>query len=95
MEIGITFEINRPIYDQDKRINSIQLKVGDRFIYEGCETLVFKTNKKPQDGNYLCCNEIGELIWIDGEAKVKRLNGVVYELAGISKNYIEYFQNRE
>ena len=92
---GITFEINRPVNGMDKRINSIQLKVGDRFIYEGSETLVFKTNHKPQDGKYLCCNEKGELIWIDGETKVKRLNAVRDELVRMSKNYIEYFDNQK
>lgn len=92
---GYTFKINRPVYDMDKKINSIQLKVGDRFIYEGSKTLVFKTNHKPKDGSYLCSNELGELIWIDGETIVKRLNAVRDELVNISQKYIDYFDNQK
>ena len=92
---GITFKINRLVNDYERTINSTQLKVGDRFMYEGSKTLVFKTNHKPKDGNYLCCNEIGEIIWIDGETKVKRLNAVRDELVSISKRYIEYFDNQK
>jgi hypothetical protein len=92
---GITFKINRPVYAMDKKINLTQLKVGDRFIYEGSKKLVFKTNHKPKDGAYLCSNEIGEIIWIDGETIVKRLNAVRDELVSISKKYIEYFDNQK
>jgi hypothetical protein len=91
---GIVFKINRPVYDMDKIVNSAQLKVGDRFMYEGSETLVFKTNHKSQDGKYLCCNETGVMFWIDGESKVKRLNAVRDELVYLSKEYIKYFNNQ-
>ncbi len=85
------FKIIRPLYTSEKEVSSTSLKVGDRFIYDNHETLMFKTNTKPVDGKYLCCNEAGTIEWIDGKEKVIRINGIVYELQYISRTIREMF----
>ena len=90
------FEIIRPLYSMTKKISAPSLKIGDRFIYAGHDSLLFKTNIKPQNGKYLCCDEVGLTKWIDGEEKVKRINGIVMELNFLSKKFkAEYFKQEE
>ncbi len=70
------FEIVRPLYAMQKKISSKLLKVGDRFIYRSHESLMFKTDAKPNDGKFLCCDESGNTEWIDGNIKVIKINGI-------------------
>lgn len=79
------FKIVRPLYTMEKKVSSTNLKVGDRFIYGNHTSLMFKTNIGPVDGKYLCSDESGLTKWIDGEERVLRVNGVVYELKYISR----------
>lgn len=78
-----------------KKISAASLKVGDRFIYNGYESLLFKTNAEPVKGKYLCCDERGIVEWIDGEVKVIKINGVVMELNSISRQFKGEFLRQE
>ena len=81
----VEFKIVRPLYALVKKISSPTLKIGDRFIYNGHKTLMFKTNVKSIDGKYLCCDEVGVVEWIDGNTKVTKINGVVVALNGFAR----------
>ncbi len=90
------FDIIRPLYSLQKKISSLSLKVGDRFIYKGHESLVFKTNVEPIDGKYLCCDEQGFTEWIDGQENVIKINGIVMTLNSISQKFkYEYLKNKK
>ena len=41
--------INRPIYSQEKRVDSSALKSGDRFLFKNHTSLLFKLNVKPNN----------------------------------------------
>jgi len=77
-------EIIRPLYAMQKNIASKLLKVGDRFIYSGHNSLMFKTNAEPKNGNYLCCDEDGKIEWINGNEKVIKINGIGATISGCS-----------
>jgi hypothetical protein len=80
-------EITRPLYYFKKKVSLPTLKVGDRFIYAGHDSLMFKTDVKPVDGKYLCCDEKGRTEWIEGSETVIRINGVVSALVSFSKQF--------
>ncbi len=81
----VKFEVIRPLYAMRKRISLKNLKVGDRFIYEGRESLMFKTDAIPNHNNYLCCDESGNLEWISGNIEVLKINGTAATLVKCSK----------
>ncbi len=83
------FEIIRRLNSMRKKISNKNLKVGDRFIYEGYSSLLFKTDIRPNKGKYLCSDEKGSTIWIDGQVEVTRINGVVMELSYLSRRFKE------
>jgi len=80
-------EITRPLYYLNKKISSAALQVGDRFIYPGHESLMFKTDVKSENGKYLCCDERGNTKWLEGNETVIKINGVVYALVSFSKEF--------
>ena len=80
-------EIARPLYYFKKKIASSTLKVGDRFIYAGHDSLMFKTDAKPVNGKYLCCDENGNTEWIEGSETVIRINGIVSAFVSFSKEF--------
>ena len=69
-------EIIRPLYGMQKKISSELLKAGNRFIFSNSKSLMFKTNSKPENGNFLCCDEEGNIKWLNGDTKVIRINGI-------------------
>jgi len=94
----VELKIVRNLYSLEKKISSSTLKIGDRFIYHGHRSLIFKTNYKPGDGKYLCCDEVGILEWLDGNIKVIKINRVVRALEQCSEEikteYIRQEKNK-
>lgn len=88
-------EIIRPLYGNVKRISSSTLKVGDRFFIEGSEGLWFKLNVPQTNKQYLCCNESGVTRLIDGDVKVTRINGIRGAIAGLSKQIVQKYLEKE
>ena len=84
-------EIIRPLYGMEKKISSKLLKVGDRFVYPGHKSLMFKTNANSENGNFLCCDEEGIIKWIDGEISVIKINGVSVTLRECSIKFKDEF----
>ena len=78
-----------------KRVSDSNLKVGDRFIYLNYDSLLFKTNHKSENGKFLCSDEIGNLVWIDGNEKVDKLNGIAFELKSYSKQFKNEFLKKD
>ena len=89
------FEIVRPLYSLTKNISSPLLKVGDRFIFDGHKSLLFKTNEKPKSGKYLCCDEGGKIVWIDGKVRVTKINGIAFSLRSYSRQFKSEFQKQD
>jgi len=90
------FKIIRPLYSMRKKISASTLKLGDRFIYPNHECLMFKTNAKPSNGKILCCDDSGEIEWIDENEKVIKINGVGFDLKSFSIQFkIEYLRQEE
>ena len=90
----IKFEIVIPPYSLDKRIKSPNLREGDRFILPDSNLLFYKTDLKSKDGQYLCCNDGGSVRWLDGDFKVKKINGVVNSMQKISASIKRKFESK-
>lgn len=83
----------RPFYGHQKKISSITLNIGDRFIYKDERGLLFKIGLPPVDNKYACCNERGIIFWIDADEQVIRINGIAGEMLSISQYFkMEYCQ---
>lgn len=87
----LNVEIIRPLYGQSKKIASSALKIGDRFVIEGDENLWFKLNIVPENNKFICSNEMGKTKLLDGDTKVKRINGVAFSLNFHSKEIVKHF----
>ena len=83
-------KIIRPLYSLSKKISDKNLKIGDRFIYKNNDSLFFKINLEPKENVFACCNEEGKVIWIKGEERVVKINGI----AGCLKGFSIEFKNR-
>ncbi len=87
-------KIIRPLYTHLKKISSLSLKIGDRFIYPPHKCLMFKTDLPPMNGKFLCCDDSGKTKWIDEKEKVGRINGVAVELMSISMKFITEYKRQ-
>jgi len=85
---NVKCEIEGKVNMMRKKISSELLKVGDRFFCIEEDSLFFKTNVKPKDGNYMCCNESGIIKWFPEDLLVFRLNGVHDNLRHLSRDLL-------
>jgi len=87
----LNFSISRPLYGMKKSVRSSTLKTGDRFLIEGKQSLFFKTDIEQKNGYYLCSNELGQTLWLEGNLKVTRINGISFTFNEISKYFTRIF----
>lgn len=87
----LNVEIIRPLYGVIKKISAPTLKTGDRFVIEGDENLWFKLDIVPENNEFICSNEMGKTKLLDGDTKVKRINGVAFSLNFHSKEIVKHF----
>jgi len=71
------------------------LKAGDRFISPDNKSLMFKTNSNSENGNFLCCDEEGNIKWLNGDSKVIRINGIGVTICGCSVKFKNEFLMQE
>lgn len=88
-------QIIRKLNGNMKKISAPTMKIGDRFLRQNDDSLWFKLDVDPIENHYLCCNETGITERIDGDTKVKRINGIAGAMLGVSRQIVQEFRETE
>lgn len=83
------------VNSDSKIITDKNLHIGDRFIMQGKNDLLFKLALPESDGKIVCSNEKGDIFYVDKNERVLRFKGIKGTIYGFGQDFKKFVNDFE